>query len=146
MQRTKEREHQEGGDGRTATRLRLRTTLLCGVIMGITFLLALVGTFVSVRGAVGVIALIIGLMALIPISLICAYVVTMRHDAVVEITWIDRYRCPECGALGTRNATISSFMRQYGDSKLRNPWECENRHVFFVNRFGFPFKPKQAPR
>jgi hypothetical protein len=114
------------------------------MLICVSMLLALVGTFVSVNGATGVIALIIGLMVLIPLCLAAAYVVAMHQDAIVEITWTPRYRCPECGKVGTKNEAISAFMQHYGDGKIRSAWECENHHTFFVNRFGFPSRPRQA--
>lgn len=130
---------------RDATKLRLRATTAITMLICVLMLLALVGTFVSVNGATGVIALIIGLMVLIPLCLAAAYVVAMHQDAIVEINWIERYRCPECGKIGTKNEAISAFMQHYGDGKIRSAWECENHHTFFVKRFGFPSRPRQAP-
>jgi UPF0716 family protein affecting phage T7 exclusion len=80
-------------------------------------ILALAGTLVRVPGAVGVISLVIGLVVLIPIILAAAYVVALRPDAAVEIRWVDRYRCPACGAFGRKNEGVSAFLQQYGDRK-----------------------------
>ena len=143
MQQTEERGETSREQGEALTLLLPATKALWGIVAA-AVILALAGTFVSVRGTVGVISLVIGLLVLIPIFLAAAYVVALRPVAVVEIRWVDRYRCPACGAFGIKNEGVSAFLQQYGDRMLTAMWECPNRHTFFVNRFGFPHLPKQT--
>jgi len=136
------RQEQEQGETsaerRGTTMWRLRSTTAVTGSISVSLLLALVGPFVSVNGAIGVIALIIGFLVLLPICLAALYVFALHPDALIEINWIDRYRCPACGKIGTRHEAVSAFKQHYGNGNTRSVWDCENGHTFFVNRFGFP--------
>jgi hypothetical protein len=114
MQQTEEQEQRDtSGEQRQATKLRLPATKAASSIICIMVLLALAGTFVSGSGAIGAIALVIGLTVLIHIFLSATHMVVVRHHAVAEITWIERYRCPECGMLGASHVDLLHGVQVY---------------------------------